>query len=408
MQGEAQLFGVHAHAPPPPGSFWLSFIFCTTPAHTKYHITNNNNNKTKTNRCYLGEATMHYYGPNRNTTFPDLFNRLTGVSPTGNPPNKALITVVKEFIAAARTSNITLRVSEANSVPDGGQSNLSNTIGAAIWTLVTALEFAQAGASGINFHWGSGGTPPSLANAPAYVGMQIGFRDASAASGAGPDATHAGLPYPVVRVPFYGYVLFSRAFGGNGPGIFLNFSSDAVVSECRELFFTYAILVPHAGLVSVVAANANPNITCDVTAALPGMVTTDATLQLLVGPRGDMAAYEGVSLAGQTYQGQGVCLFASCACADQRAQHLHAGTHERPPLLTSFVARCLQLYKVMHITLLCCLPVCLSDALLLTQRMAVCEAGSGRSASRHTSTTYAPQAGPSPSRRRQRHCCRSP
>jgi hypothetical protein len=245
---------------------------------------------------------MHYYGPNRNTTFEELFNKLTAVNPAANPP-KALITIVREFIREARTANMTLRVSEANSVPDGGQSNLSNTIGAAIWTLVTALEFAQAGASGINFHWGSAGVPPGVGQAPAYVGMQTGFRPGT------------NEPYPIVRVPYYGYLMFSRAFGNNGPGVFLNFSSDAVVSQCRQLMFTYAILVPHAGIVSVVAANANPNVTCDVTATLPGVVTSAGVLQLLVGPRGNMSAFEGVSLAGQTYQGAGVLVCLACARA---------------------------------------------------------------------------------------------
>lgn len=260
-------------------------------------------------RCYLEEATFHYYGPNRNTNFPDLFNKLTATMPGSQPP-RALISIVKDFIREARLSNITLRVSEANSVPDGGQANLSNTIGAAIWTLVTAMEFAQAGASGINFHWGHAGLrrpekyeeftytdvrPGQLqGGAPAYTGVQIGFRNDSQQT-----------PYPLVRVPFYGYVMFSRAFGNNGPGIFLNFSSDAVVSECRDLFFTYAILVPHAGLISVVAANANSNITCNVTATLPGVSTAGATLQLLQGPYGNMSAYEVIKLAGQTYHGQG-------------------------------------------------------------------------------------------------------
>jgi len=242
-------------------------------------------------RCYLNEATFHYYGDNRNTTFEALFNKLTAVNPR---TNKALITIVKDFIQAARNSNVTLRVSESGSVPDGGQSDFSNTIGAAIWTLVTAMEFAQAGASGINFHWGDGGSPPGVGRAPAYVGVQTGFRNDTVQT-----------PYPVVRVPFYGYVMFSRAFGNNGPGMFLNYSSDAVVSACRDFFYTYVVLVPHAGMISVVVANANPNVTCDVTATLPGVTTTSASLQLLSGPPGKMTAYDGVFLAGQTYQGQG-------------------------------------------------------------------------------------------------------
>jgi hypothetical protein len=274
-------------------------------------------------RCYLNEATFHYYGPNRNATFPELFNKLTAVNPAVNRP---LISIVKDFIKEARLSNITLRVSEANSIPDGGQSAFSNTIGAAIWTLVTAMEFAQAGASGINFHWGDGGSPPGVGPAPAYTGVHTGFRNDTMKT-----------PYPLVRVPFYGYVMFSRAFGNNGPGIFLNYSSDAVVSQCRDLFFTYAILVPHAGMISVVAANANPNVTCDVTVTLPGVSMTGATLQLLTGPKGNMTTWEGVSLAGQTYQGQGTGTLKQSGSmpttvqlqlriAEQARQHLLAHT----------------------------------------------------------------------------------
>jgi hypothetical protein len=244
---------------------------------------------------------MHYYGPSRSTTFEDLFTKLTGVSTSTSPP-KSLVATVKDFVQTARLYNTTLRVSESNSVPDGGQSGLSNTIGAAIWTLVTAMEFAQAGVSGINFHWGDGGSPGARGRAPAYVGVETGFGNDTART-----------PFPLVRVPFYGYVMYSRALGNNGPGIFLNFSSDAVVSACRELFYTYAILVPHAGMISVVAANANPNVTCYATATLPGVSTTSATVQLLTGPRGgNMSAFEGVSLAGQTYQGQGGCWAVGC------------------------------------------------------------------------------------------------
>jgi hypothetical protein len=334
---------------------------------------------------------MHYYGPNRNTTFEELFNRLTALNLAANPP-KTLISTVREFIQEARRSNITLRVSEANSVPDGGQAGLSNTLGAALWTLVTALEFAQAGASGINYHWGGGGSPGGPDTAPAYVGVLTGFRSGTQ------------QPYPLVRVPYYGYVLFARAFGNNGPGVFLNFSSDAVVSECRELFFTYAILVPHAGMVSVVAVSANPNITCDVTATLPGVATAAATLQLLVGhPPGDMSTYEGVTLAGQTYQGQGACRVRH---ARARCHGLHAAAVARvrarcpppdvallPPVRVSAHALCARVPP----------PALRARA----QRMAACAAPSCRSASSRSSGTSAPPAGRLQCRQRQQHCCRS-
>ena len=98
---------------------------------------------------------MHYYGPNRNTTYPILFDTLTGLPPAdaNNPNPKPLINIVADYVSAAKAANMSLRVSESNSVPDGGQSNFSNTLGAALWTMVTSFEFARAGAIGINFHF---------------------------------------------------------------------------------------------------------------------------------------------------------------------------------------------------------------------------------------------------------------
>ncbi|WIA18946.1 hypothetical protein OEZ85_003615 [Tetradesmus obliquus] len=248
-------------------------------------------------QCYLSEVTMHYYGPNRNTTFKALFDNLLARpipdQPEG-PTNKALISVVKSYIDAARVANVALRVSESNSVPDGGQSNFSNTLGAALWTVSTAMEFARAGASGINFHWGNGGVPPDPGRAPAYIGVQTLFEN-----------DDWNKPQPAVRIPWYGYVMFSRALGNNGPGMFLNYttnvkaaSSDAI---CREQIYYYPLLVPHAGMVSLVVANVNPNVTCEFTATLPGVLTSAAVLQRLEGPKG-LDSVPGVTLAGQTYE----------------------------------------------------------------------------------------------------------
>jgi hypothetical protein len=240
---------------------------------------------------------MHYYGPNRNTTFKDLFNNLLARpipdQPEG-PTNKPLISVVKSYIDAARVANVGLRVSESNSVPDGGQSNFSNTLGAALWTVSTAMEFARAGANGINFHWGNGGVPPDPGRAPAYIGVQTLFEN-----------DDWNKPQPAVRIPWYGYVMFSRALGNNGPGMFLNYTTNvkAATSDaiCREQIYYYPLLVPHAGMISIVIANVNPNVTCEFTATLPGVVTSAAVLQRLEGPKG-LDSVPGVTLAGQTYE----------------------------------------------------------------------------------------------------------
>jgi hypothetical protein len=240
---------------------------------------------------------MHYYGPNRNTTYKELFDTLLARpipdQPEG-PTNKPLISIIKSYVDTARVANVALRVSESNSVPDGGQSNFSNTLGAALWTVVTAMEFARAGASGMNFHWGNGGVPPDPGRAPAYIGVQTLFED-----------NDWNKPQPAVRIPWYGYVMFSRALGNNGPGLFLNYSTNVKAASsdaiCREQIYYYPVLVPHAGMISIVVANVNPNVTCEFTATLPGVVTSAAVVQRLEGPKG-VDSVPGVTLAGQTYE----------------------------------------------------------------------------------------------------------
>jgi hypothetical protein len=240
---------------------------------------------------------MHYYGPNRNTTYKELFDTLLALpipdQPEG-PTNKALISIIKQYVDTARVGNVALRVSESNSVPDGGQSNFSNTLGAALWTVSTAMEFARVGASGMNFHWGNGGVPPDPGRAPAYIGVQTLFKD-----------NDWNKPQPAVRIPWYGYVMFSRALGNNGPGLFLNYSTNVKAASsdaiCREQIYYYPVLVPHAGMISIVVANVNPNVTCEFTATLPGVMTSAAVVQRLEGPKG-VDSVPGVTLAGQTYQ----------------------------------------------------------------------------------------------------------
>jgi hypothetical protein len=58
---------------------------------------------------------------------------------------------------AAARGGLELRVSETNSAVGGGRPGVSDVFGAALWTADTTFEFANAGASGVNMHWGVGG-----------------------------------------------------------------------------------------------------------------------------------------------------------------------------------------------------------------------------------------------------------
>jgi len=66
---------------------------------------------------------------------------------------------------------------------------MSDVFGAALWTADTTFEFAAAGATGINMHWGEGGNP--VRGGPNYVGVQTNYRMKN------PD-----LPYPSVHSPW--------------------------------------------------------------------------------------------------------------------------------------------------------------------------------------------------------------
>lgn len=222
---------------------------------------------------------MHYYVSGRPATIDFLL-----ADAQINDATQKLSALVRTSQAAG----IPLRVSESNSVSDGGQSNVSNVFGAALWTAQTAFEFAKAGASGINFHWGNGGIPENPSASPAYIGVQKIFP--------GNQTTNV---YPAVRAPWYGYVLFSRAFANNNAGTNLFVDSSGNCPSVRM----YAIAVPATGQLSVVLINKDAARNCSVTINVntPGAGT--GQLQRLLPGRQGLTSVQGITMAGQTYEG---------------------------------------------------------------------------------------------------------
>jgi hypothetical protein len=232
-------------------------------------------------RCFLREVNLHWYDSGPGTTIADLMDTSNLVA------NATLLT---QFVGAARAAGLPLRITESNTVSNGGQGALSNTMAAALWTAEVAFEFAKAGASGVHFHWGNGGALDNVS--PAYIGVQTFFKN-----------NDTNQPFPQVRAPFYGYLLFSRAFGNNGPAIMLNSSSSAVAAGvCGQVVKTYSMLLPAAGLYSIAIMNKGEQQACEVTINLPG-VTNNGTLQrMLSGPAGLANPAKGITFAGQTYE----------------------------------------------------------------------------------------------------------
>jgi len=66
-----------------------------------------------------------------------------------------LVPVLEELARYSRAYAFPYRIVETNSVYDGGQPAVSDTLGAALWGLEFMLEAAAASAAGINFHTGA-------------------------------------------------------------------------------------------------------------------------------------------------------------------------------------------------------------------------------------------------------------
>jgi hypothetical protein len=188
-----------------------------------------------------------------------------------------------------------VRISESGSVPGGGRGGVSNVFAAALWTAQIAFEFAQTGASGINFHWGNGGLFSAPGAEPAYIGVTTRFAD-----------NDPNKPYPVVRAPFYGYVLFSRATGLNGQAVALNVSNPVQNGpfgpDCSAAVRAYPFLLPATSELSVAILNKSNTTNCTMAIALNGQFADGTVTRLLSGPAG-LSSTSGITWGGATFEG---------------------------------------------------------------------------------------------------------
>ena len=66
-----------------------------------------------------------------------------------------LVHVLEELARYSRAYGLPYRIVETNSIYDGGQPGVSDTLGAALWALEFMFEAAAASATGVNFHAGA-------------------------------------------------------------------------------------------------------------------------------------------------------------------------------------------------------------------------------------------------------------
>ncbi|KAI8466976.1 MAG: hypothetical protein J3K34DRAFT_524129 [Monoraphidium minutum] len=246
--------------------------------------------------CFWNEATVHYYTPvaNANATLNDLLDDEILAQAV-----KALDLIVQgvrnpdQAIDASQSSRV--RITEAGSVSGGGKGGVSNTFAAAIWTAETAFLFSRVGAVGINYHWGNAGLFQFPGAEPAYIGVSQRFLN-----------NDPNRPYPVVRAPWYGYVLFARATGNNGQAIALNLPDPqrigAFGEECGNAVNMYPFLLPGTSEISVTIINKANNFNCRIAVNINGRLPDGNLTRLLPGKLG-MGSTSGITWGGATYEG---------------------------------------------------------------------------------------------------------
>jgi len=125
--------------------------------------------------------TQHYYaeGPAGDTTVTigKLLSRATRAS---------LLKTMALVHNAAQGASVPARISECNSVYDGGQKGVSDVFASSLWAADIMFSLADAGISGVNFHGGGTGnyTPLAVSSSgavsvrPEYYGIML-FRYAA-------------------------------------------------------------------------------------------------------------------------------------------------------------------------------------------------------------------------------------
>ncbi len=164
---------------------------------------------------------------------------------------------------------VPFRFEETNSLANGGEAGVSDTFGAALWSLKYCLKLAAAGADGLNFHLGD------TANYDAY---HLDIYD----KGDGTKAT--GALYAVCP-PFYGHLAFTRMLPGK---------LQPTQSNGPATLFTWAV-AKDDGTFAVALINTDRSNAVSTTITLPRAVASASSL-LLSAP--SLEAKDGITLGG--------------------------------------------------------------------------------------------------------------
>jgi hypothetical protein len=187
-----------------------------------------------------------------------------------------LVSLLKTLQTAATDNHLraSYRLSEANSFFNHGTPGVSNTLGAALWSIDLLLTSAQYGAAGVNFHGGGPGQdgPTGFTYTPI-------------------DELQSRVTG--VRPLFYGMLLVSLA----GPGDLLATTIDAGRLDAS------AYAVARTDGTSVVLLNKEAGTALQATVDL-GAPVNQASARYLLGPK--LEAQAGLTLAGAEITPAGV------------------------------------------------------------------------------------------------------
>ncbi|MEI6172486.1 MAG: T9SS type A sorting domain-containing protein [Bacteroidota bacterium] len=100
----------------------------------------------------LSMLTQHYYGGDTTATVTELIDTLMYKEKL-----RSLSAEVQRLVHCADTSGIPFRMSECNSVSDGGKEGVSNAYVSALWALDYMYKLAYDACTGVNFHGGLNG-----------------------------------------------------------------------------------------------------------------------------------------------------------------------------------------------------------------------------------------------------------
>jgi len=118
--------------------------------------------------------TSHYYAMGPASSPKSTLEKLLDSSPK-------LATDLMTIMSAGDAARLPYRMSEGNSCWDGGKPGVSDTLASALWCADMMLQFAQAGAAGVNLHGGgngfytpiAGGPSTGFTKRPEYYGIQF-------------------------------------------------------------------------------------------------------------------------------------------------------------------------------------------------------------------------------------------